>query len=63
MNILSYFTRRKDNRAGELNREAIHLAEVAAIERDLDQRLAIRKASRSDKTCAALKGWQTRRAS
>lgn len=61
MTLLSFFTRRQDNRAGSISPEARYKAECAALERDLDDRLAIRRQDRAKRSCAARKGWDTRK--
>ena len=43
-------------------RKSIREAELEALERDLDHRLAVRRAARSKHSQAAHKGWETRRA-
>lgn len=43
-------------------RRSTREAELAAFERDLDRRLAVRRANRPARRNAALKGWEARRA-
>lgn len=52
MNFLRLFRRRP---------RRMSAAELAAWERDLDQRLAARRAMRAARSEASRKGWQTRR--